>query len=57
MFSNRLALSFDKRFELGEDIGLRLAVALGGTVFVYQDFVGLSEIFAGDATLSVSLEL
>jgi len=57
MFSNRVALSFDKRFGLNDDVGLRLGLAVGGTVFVYQDFVGLSEVFAGDATIALTLEL
>ncbi len=57
MFSNRVALSFEKSFDVSDDIAIRLGLAVGGTVFVYQDFVGLNEVFAGDATLALSLEL
>lgn len=57
MFGNRLALSYEGRVTISEDVALRLAVAVGGTVFVYQDFPGLSEVFAGDATVAATLEL
>jgi hypothetical protein len=57
MFSNRVALSYETKFELADDITLGLALALGGTVFVYGDFVGLDEVFAGDATVALTLEL
>jgi hypothetical protein len=57
MFSNRVALSFEKSFDVGDDISLYLGLAVGATVFVYEDFVGLDEVFAGDATLALTLEL
>jgi hypothetical protein len=57
MFSNRVALSFEKGFDVSDDVTLHLGLAVGGTVFVYQDFVGLDEVFAGDATLALALEL
>jgi hypothetical protein len=57
MFSNRVALSYESRFLLGSGAALRVAVAIGGTVFVYRDFVGLDEVYAGDGTVALTLEL
>src|SRR5690606_23373242 len=56
MFGNRLALSYEGRATLSEDVALRVAIALGGTIFVYQDFPNLSEVYAGDATVALTLE-
>ncbi|MCZ7680819.1 MAG: DUF3570 domain-containing protein [Sandaracinaceae bacterium] len=57
MFGNRIALSYEGRASITEHIALRAAIALGGTVFVYQDFPGLTEVYAGDATVALTLEL
>lgn len=57
MFGNRVALSYEGRAALSTDVALRVAIALGGTVFVYQDFPGLTEVYAGDATVAFTLEL
>ena len=57
MFSNRIALSYETKVVLADDVSLGLAFALGGTAFVYGDFVGLDEVFAGDATVAITLEL
>ncbi|MEC7520703.1 MAG: DUF3570 domain-containing protein [Myxococcota bacterium] len=56
-FSNRLAFSYQGRTTLTEGVGLKVAFALGGTIFVYPDFVGLDEVYALDGTLSFTLEL
>ena len=56
--SHRVSLAYEREFELGEaGPPLRVAVALGGTSLDYHDFVGLSQVLAGDATLSLSVEL
>ncbi len=52
-----MALSFERSFDVSDDVALRLGLAVGGTVFVYQDFVGLDDVLAGDATLALTLEL
>lgn len=57
MFGNRIALSYEGRAALAERVALRGAIALGGTVFVYQDFPGLTEVYAGDVTVALTLEL
>ncbi len=56
-FSNRLAISYQGRARLDDDASMKFAVAVGGTSFVYPDFVGLEEVYSFDATLSVTLEL
>jgi len=56
-FSNRLAISYQGTARLTEDASMKLALAVGGTAFVYPDFVGLEEVYAVDATFSVTLEL
>jgi hypothetical protein len=58
MFSNRVALSYETLFRMGDSgTVLRLALAVGGTAFVYRDFVGLDQVYALDTGLAVSLEL
>jgi len=57
MFSNRIALGYDARFDLGGDVGLRFALALGGTIFSYNDFPGLGDVYSGDASVAFTLEL
>jgi hypothetical protein len=57
MFSNRVSIGYETSWPLSDGIALRFALAVGGTVFVYSDFVGLTEVFAGDATLALTLEL
>ncbi|HJL20545.1 MAG TPA: DUF3570 domain-containing protein [Sandaracinaceae bacterium LLY-WYZ-13_1] len=57
MFSNRVALSYGGRAHLTEGVDLKVQVALGGSVFVYQDFVGLDEVFSLDGTIAATLEL
>lgn len=58
LISNRLALSYDTVFDL-ERLGavLRLALAVGLTAFIYNDFVGLGEVYSGDATTALTVEL
>jgi len=55
-FSNRLALGYQAHFDLGE-VGLDFALALGGTVFSYKSFPGLSDVYAGDVSVAFTLEL
>ena len=57
MFSNRVALGYDARFGLGDEIALRLAFALGGSIYSYNDFPGLGDVYAGDASIALTLEL
>lgn len=63
MFSNRIAGSYEGIAHLAEGVELRIAFALGGTVFVYSDFqvgdpiYGLDTVYAVDGTLSFTLEL
>ena len=58
LFSNRVALSYEHRAELGGDgAAVSVGLALGGTVFVYRDFVGLDEVYAADGSVAVTLEL
>lgn len=57
MFSNRVALGYDARFALGDEVGLRLAFALGGSIYSYNDFPGLGDVYAGDASIALTLEL
>ena len=57
MFSNRLALSYQGGAPLAEGVTLKFAIAVGGTAFVYPDFVGLDEVYALDTSLSFTLEL
>lgn len=58
LLSNRLALSYDTVFELGDfGAALRMAVAAGATVFIYNNFVGLSDVYSGDLTVALTLEL
>jgi hypothetical protein len=56
LFTHRVALSYERRIEIGEII-VRVAAALGGTYLVYQEFVGLDEVFALDATVSLGVQL
>ena len=56
-FSNRLAFSYQGLAHLTEGVDLKVAFAVGGTAFVYPDFVGLDEVYALDGTLSFTLEL
>lgn len=56
LFSNRLALGYQAHFDVGE-VGLDLALAVGATVFTYASFPGLSDVYAGDATVALTLEL
>ena len=58
LWTHRVALSYERGVPLG-DAGprLRIAAALGGTAILYEDFVGLSEVFAIDGTLSLGVEL
>ncbi|MFK7986508.1 MAG: DUF3570 domain-containing protein [Sandaracinaceae bacterium] len=57
MLSNRIAIAYQGRAQLTDDVSLKVALAVGGTVFVYADFVGLSEVFSLDGTLAFTLEL
>ncbi|MEZ4335146.1 MAG: DUF3570 domain-containing protein [Sandaracinaceae bacterium] len=57
LFSNRLALSYQGRTTIAEGVGLKYAVAVGGSAFVYPDFVGLEEVYSLDVTASLTLEL
>lgn len=58
MFSNRVALAYENEISLADDgPNLRWALAIGGTVFVYRDFVGLTDTYAVDATAALTLEL
>ena len=58
LFSNRAALSYEATLDLDDwGTALRIALAFGGTVFAYRDFVGLDEVVAADATLALTLEL
>jgi len=58
LWTHRLALSYERNVEIGETgPTVRLAAALGGTYLLYEDFVGLGEVFALDGTLSVGVEL
>jgi hypothetical protein len=63
MFSNRLAGSYEGIAHLAEGVELRIAFALGGSIFVYSDFQvgdpinGLDTVFSVDGTLSFTLEL
>jgi len=56
-FSNRLALSYMGRWQIAEEVSLKFAIAIGGTVFVYPDFAGLDEVYALDTTIAFTLEL
>lgn len=58
LWTHRIALSYEREVEIG-DAGptVRLAAALGGTYLFYEDFVGLGDVFALDATLSIGVEL
>lgn len=56
MFSNRLALGYDVRVDLGEGVRLKAGLALGGTIFTYSNFPGLSDVYAGDASVAFTLE-
>lgn len=56
-FSNRLALSYMGRWQIADEVSLKFAVAIGGTVFVYPDFAGLDEVYALDTTFAFTLEL
>ena len=57
MFSNRVALSYQGIARLGNEVSLRVAIAVGGTVFAYSDFIGLDEVFSLDVTTAVTLDL
>ncbi|MGE0791253.1 MAG: DUF3570 domain-containing protein [Sandaracinaceae bacterium] len=57
LFSNRVAISYQGIASLTDDVRLKLAIAVGGTVFVYTDFIGLSEVYSLDVTGAVTLEL
>lgn len=58
LLSNRLALSYDTVFELGRfGAAMRMAIATGVTVFIYNNFVGLTDVYSGDLTLALTLEL
>lgn len=57
MFSNRLAMAYDTRVDLGGEVALKVGLALGGTIFSYNDFPGLSDVYAGDASIAFTLEL
>lgn len=57
MFSNRLAIAYQGRARLGRGATLQVAIAIGGSAFVYSDFVGLDEVYSLDGTVAVSLEL
>ena len=58
LFSNRGALAYDTLFELGESgTTLRAAIAAGLTVFTYNNFVGLDNVYSGDLTFALTLEL
>ena len=58
ILSNRVALSYDTLFELDRLAGtLRLAAAAGFTAFIYNDFIGLDEVYSGDFNLALTLEL
>lgn len=57
LFSNRLAISYQAKVSLGEGGALEFAIALGGTGFVYADFIGLDQVYALDGTAALTLEL
>lgn len=57
MLSNRLAASYQGRAELSRDVTLKVSVAVGGTIFVYDDYIGLDEVYGLDGTLAFALEL
>lgn len=57
MFSNRVAISYQGIADLGDDVRLKVAIAVGGTVFVYSRFIGLDEVYSLDVTSAVTLEL
>ncbi len=58
LWTHRVGLSYERGVPLG-DAGprLRIAAAFGGTFIHYEDFVGLTDVFAVDGTLSVGVEL
>ncbi len=56
--THRLALSYERSIVAGEaGPTIRLAAALGGTYIDYQDFVGLTQVVAFDATVTIGVEL
>ncbi len=58
LYANRLAVGYERLFDLDRiDAVLRMALAVGGTVLTYRDFVGLDEVYAIDTTLAFTLEL
>lgn len=58
LMTHRLALSYERSIMIGEaGPTVRLAAAIGGTYIDYEDFVGLTEVVAFDATLTVGVEL
>ncbi len=57
MFSNRVAVSYQGIAQLDPDTRLKIALAVGGTVFAYSRFTGLTEVFSIDVTTAVTLEL
>ena len=58
LVSNRAAVSIESTFDLdSEGTALRFAATVGGTIFNYGDFVGLTEVYALDLTAAASLEL
>ncbi len=57
LFSNRIALSYQGRAPIAEGVALKFGIAVGGTAFVYPDFIGLDEVYSFDTTASLTLEL
>lgn len=57
MFSNRVALSYQGIAQLSPDVKLKVSFAVGGTVFVYSEFIGLDEVYSLDVTSAIALDL
>lgn len=58
LWTHRLSLSYEREIEIGEaGPRVRVAGALGGTYLGYQEFVGLEDVLAIDATLTIGVEL
>lgn len=58
LWTHRLGVSYERGVALGEaGPELRIAAAVGGTYLFYEDFVGLTDVLAVDATISLGVEL
>ena len=57
LHNNRVAMSYGTHFDVGGGREMHFELALGATLFKYDDFVGLDQVLGVDSGFSLTMEL